>query len=58
VGGDERIVRTIAPHSLLAIRGRGGVFQFVAGGAKKQRRDPSGRLQRQNSPSGLGCASL
>jgi hypothetical protein len=28
------------------------------GGAKKQRREPSGRLQRQNSPSGDGCASL
>jgi hypothetical protein len=26
-------------------------------GAKKQRREPSGRLQRQNAPSGLGCVS-
>jgi hypothetical protein len=28
------------------------------GGAKKHRRLPSGRLQRQNAPSGDGCASL
>ena len=32
--------------------------QIVLGGAKKQRRDPSGRLQRQNWPSCEGCASL
>jgi len=32
--------------------------QVAGGGAKKQRRVPSGRLQRQNSPSGEGWASL
>jgi hypothetical protein len=31
--------------------------QVEGGGAKKHRREPSGRLQRQNSPSGEGCAS-
>src|SRR5215831_10372138 len=31
--------------------------QVEGGGAKKQRRLPSGRLQRQNSPSGEGWAS-
>jgi hypothetical protein len=32
--------------------------RYIKGvGAKKQRREPSGRLQRQNSPSGEGCAS-
>ena len=32
--------------------------QVEGGGAKKHRRLPSGRLQRQNSPSGEGWASL
>jgi hypothetical protein len=32
--------------------------QLFGGGAKKQRRDPSGRLQRQYCPSGDGCTSL
>lgn len=32
--------------------------QVEGGGAKKHRRLPSGRLQRQNSPSGDGWASL
>jgi len=32
--------------------------QLPGGGAKKQRRDPSCRLQRQKAPSGLGWASL
>jgi hypothetical protein len=46
-----------------APRERGGLSknerlsQVDGGGAKKQRREPSGRLQRQNSPSGEGCAS-
>jgi len=31
--------------------------QKLDGGAKKQRRLPSGRLQRQYAPSGEGCAS-
>lgn len=31
--------------------------QVEGGGAKKHRLEPSGRLQRQNSPSGEGCAS-
>jgi hypothetical protein len=30
----------------------------LGGGAKKQRRLPSARVQRQNAPSRLGCASL
>src|SRR5213078_4937249 len=43
-------------------RERGRLFderlpQVDGGGAKKQRREPSGRRQRQNSPSGEGCAS-
>ena len=32
--------------------------QVAGGGAKKHRRVPSGRLQRQNAPSGEGCASV
>ena len=32
-------------------------LQLFGGGKKKQRREPSGRLQRQNWPSGDGCAS-
>ncbi len=32
--------------------------QVAGGGAKKHRRLPSGRLQRQNAPSGDGCASV
>jgi hypothetical protein len=50
-------VRAVGPHAMLA-----GVFdrgtQVAGGGAKKQRRVPSGRLQRQKAPSGEGCASL
>jgi hypothetical protein len=34
-----------------------GLDQVDGGGAKKQRRLPSGRLQRQNAPSGERCAS-
>jgi len=34
-----------------------GGAQLVGGGAKKQRRVPSGRLQRQKAPSGLGCTN-
>src|ERR1700722_17395640 len=45
------------PSSQSPPRARGAA-QSVGGGAKKQRREPSARLQRQNSPSGLGCASL
>lgn len=35
-----------------------GADQVDGGGAKKHRLLPSGRLQRQNSPSGEGWASL
>src|SRR5437667_11011389 len=50
------------PGAKNAPRERGRLFderlpQVDGGGAKKQRREPSGRLQRQNSPSGEGCAS-
>src|SRR5262249_48651918 len=51
------------PGRKTAPRERGGLSknerlpQVEGGGAKKQRREPSGRLQRQNSPSGEGCAS-
>ena len=50
------------PGAQNAPRERGRLFderlpQVDGGGAKKQRREPSGRLQRQNSPSGEGCAS-
>ena len=34
-----------------------GAMHEPGGGAKKQRREPSGRRHRQNAPSGLGCAS-
>jgi hypothetical protein len=56
-----------APPPAAALRERAGALhlefdqtrvQSIGGGAKKQRREPSGRLQRQNAPSGLGCASL
>ena len=42
----------------LAARGQQAMLRYIEGvGAKKQRRDPSGRLQRQNSRSSEGCAS-
>ena len=61
--------RTIMPNDAPAARCRparaardalslGWQTQVLGGGAKKQRRVPSGRLQRQNSPSGEGWASL
>jgi hypothetical protein len=40
------------------MRGVASPCQEPGGGAKKHRRLPSGRLQRQNAPSGLGWTSL
>ena len=67
-GGSLTCVRTGSCHSRILpaiVPGDGkrtvslnSSAQLVGGGAKKQRRVPSGRLQRQKAPSGLGWASL
>jgi hypothetical protein len=55
IGGTEYWVPRLRGARRVCACGAPHVF---GGGAKKHRRLPSGRLQRQNAPSGDGCASL
>ena len=57
-GGPHGKARLIRLRLRLPDRVRRNASQVLGGGAKKQRRLPSARLQRQYAPSRLGCASL